>query len=62
MGMVLNEDTQREKRLKQRIAEIKKQEKKLREERHHLESELRKMVYDRFIQLEKNIESKIKEL
>ena len=62
MGVVLGRDTHREEKLKQRIAQLKKQEKKLREERHNLESELRHLVYLRYKRMGEKIGSKIEGL
>lgn len=59
MGVVLDGDTHREKLLKEKISQIKKREKKLREERHRLESELRQLVYRRFKFLGEKIAAKI---
>ena len=59
MGVVLKEDTQREKALKRKIALLKKHEKEIREERHRLESELRTLVFRRYTEMGNRISSKI---
>jgi predicted nucleic acid-binding Zn-ribbon protein len=45
-----------EKTLRQRIKQLKERERRIREERHHLESQLREKIFKRFREIEQRIE------